>query len=61
MKWTNGQNIYVSDNIIDPGGSSVPAMGLYAHNSQTSLLVYKPDLRRVVFGLKVANWLPFGK
>ena len=38
-KWANGQNIYHSENKIDPRGSSVPVLGLkqvYWHISQIS-------------------------
>ena len=40
--------IFVSENKIDPSGSSVPALGyihVYDQNSQISLMVYIPDLR----------------
>ena len=49
MEWANGQNIYDSENKIEPRGSFVPALGLlhvYDHNNQTRLLVYVPDFRR---------------
>ena len=40
MEWANGQNIYDSENKIEPRGSFVPALGLLHvyHNMSTIII-----------------------